>query len=211
MGNEKELGILLAKLQGIAQSGKRFGKDPFDLQRYEELTQVTKELTAVIYPALSNKQLNILMEQDEGYATPKVDVQAVVFNQEGKLLLVKERSDERWALPGGWSDIGYSPKEVAEKETLEEAGIKVKAERLIAVLDKAKHAYPPSLTYVYKFFIRCRPLETVTFSGLETMDTSYFTLAEILELPLSLERNIGENFKMIFADYKNKTVPVLCD
>jgi ADP-ribose pyrophosphatase YjhB (NUDIX family) len=151
------------------------------------------------------------LEQDEGYATPKVDVRAVVFNQAGKLLLVKEKSDERWALPGGWGDIGYSPKEVAEKETLEEAGLKVKAERLIAVLDKAKHPYPPALTYVYKFFIRCQPLGETTSVGLETMDTGYFTLDEILTLPLSLERNIAANFQMIFEDYAHEVAGSICD
>jgi ADP-ribose pyrophosphatase YjhB (NUDIX family) len=211
MNQEKELGILLARLQGIAQTGKRFGKDPFDIERYEELNQVTKALLATIYPTLSTEQLSVLLEQDEGYATPKVDVRAVIFNQEGKLLLVKEKSDERWSLPGGWGDIGYSPKEVAEKETLEEAGLKVKAERLIAVLDKAKHPYPPALTYVYKFFIRCQPLGQETSAGLETMDIGYFTLAEILTLPLSLARNIPENFKMIFADYESQTDFVICD
>ncbi|MFK4565639.1 NUDIX hydrolase N-terminal domain-containing protein [Enterococcus sp. UD-01] len=211
MAAEKELGILLAKLQGIAQTGKRYGKDPYDLERYEELMQVTNALLTTLYPTLATEQLSILLEQDEGYATPKVDVRAVVFNQAGKLLLVKEKSDERWALPGGWGDIGYSPKEVAEKETLEEAGLKVKAERLIAVLDKAKHPYPPALTYVYKFFIRCQPLGETTSVGLETMDTGYFTLDEILTLPLSLERNIAANFQMIFEDYAHELAGSICD
>jgi ADP-ribose pyrophosphatase YjhB (NUDIX family) len=211
MADEKELGILLAKLQGIAQTGKRYGKDPYDLERYEELMQVTNALLTTLYPTLATEQLSILLEQDEGYATPKVDVRAVVFNQAGKLLLVKEKSDERWALPGGWGDIGYSPKEVAEKETLEEAGLKVKAERLIAVLDKAKHPYPPALTYVYKFFIRCQPLGETTSVGLETMDTGYFTLDEILTLPLSLERNIAANFQMIFEDYAHEQAGSICD
>lgn len=88
---EKELSILLSKLQGIAQTGKQFGKDIFDQERYEELSIVAKELTHLLYPELSEQELMIFFDKDEGYATPKVDIRAVVFNQEGKLLLVKEK------------------------------------------------------------------------------------------------------------------------
>ncbi|EOI00514.1 hypothetical protein UAY_01617 [Enterococcus moraviensis ATCC BAA-383] len=208
---EKELSLLLAKLQGIAQTGKKYGKDVFDLERYEELQQVTKQLMSLLYPKLSEQQLNVLVEKDEGYATPKVDVRAVVFNQEGKLLLVKEKSDNCWALPGGWADIGYSPKEIAEKETMEEAGIPVKATRLIAVLDKAKHDFPPALTYVYKFFIRCDAQSEELTVGLETNDADYFSLQEIYLLSLSKERTIIDNIDMIFADYHNEKSIIICD
>ena len=208
---EKELSILLAKLQGIAQTGKKYGKDIFDQERYEELSQVTKQLMSTLYPSLSDQALTILVDQDEGYATPKVDIRAVVFNQAGKLLLVKEKSDNCWSLPGGWADIGYSPKEIAEKETMEEAGITVKAERLIAVLDMSKHNFPPALTYVYKFFIRCEAENEMLKTGIETNDVGFFSLQEIYLLPLSKERNIIDNFEMIFADEQTKKNVVICD
>lgn len=208
---EKELSILLAKLQGIAQTGKKYGKDIFDQERHEELSQVTKQLMSTLYPSLSDQALTILVDQDEGYATPKVDIRAVVFNQAGKLLLVKEKSDNCWSLPGGWADIGYSPKEIAEKETMEEAGITVKAERLIAVLDMSKHNFPPALTYVYKFFIRCEAENEMLKTGIETNDVGFFSLQEIYLLPLSKERNIIDNFEMIFADEQTKKNVVICD
>ncbi|WP_348919983.1 NUDIX hydrolase N-terminal domain-containing protein [Enterococcus rotai] len=208
---ERELSILLAKLQGIAQTGKKYGKDIFDQERYEELSQVTKQLMSTLYPSLSDQALTILVDQDEGYATPKVDIRAVVFNQAGKLLLVKEKSDNCWSLPGGWADIGYSPKEIAEKETMEEAGITVKAERLIAVLDMSKHNFPPALTYVYKFFIRCEAENEMLKTGIETNDVGFFSLQEIYLLPLSKERNIIDNFEMIFADEQTKKNVVICD
>lgn len=208
---EKELSILLTKLQGIAQTGKKYGKDIFDQERYEELSKLTKELMSILYPDLVDQKLTILVEKDEGYATPKVDIRAVVFNQEGKLLLVKEKSDNRWALPGGWADIGYSPKEVAEKETLEEAGLVVKAQRVIAILDKSKHDFPPALTYVYKFFIRCEAQSEKIETGIETNDVGYFSLQEIQTLSLSEERNIIDNFQMIFSDYQTENTNIICD
>lgn len=208
---EKELSILLTKLQGIAQTGKKYGQDLFDQERYEELSQVTKELMGLLYTNLTDEELSIVVEKDEGYATPKVDIRAVVFNQEGKLLLVKEKSDNSWSLPGGWADIGYSPKEVAEKETIEEAGIVVKARSLIAVLDKSKHNFPPALTYVYKFFIRCEPQSEELKPGIETNDVGYFSLQDIYLLQLSEERTIIENIEMIFADYQDIKPSINCD
>lgn len=70
-------------------------------------------------------ELKVKMLESNGYKTPKVDVRAVVFNDRNEILMVKEKIDDCWSLPGGWADIGYSPSEVAEKETREEAGADV--------------------------------------------------------------------------------------
>ena len=208
---EKELGILVSKLQGIAQTGKTYCKDPYDLERYQELQQVTSQLIRTLY-SMEEEQLHIYMEKDEGYATPKVDVRAVVFDRQNRLLLVREKSDGGWALPGGWADIGYSPMEIAQKETWEEAGIKVQGQRLIAVLDKAKHDYPPSLTYTYKFFIDCAFVEGDVSPGLETSQAAFFTREAAASLFLSQERNTKTDLEMLFADHLEKgSRPVICD
>ncbi|MFD1899640.1 NUDIX domain-containing protein [Enterococcus termitis] len=107
--------------------------------------------------------------------------------------------------------MGYSPKEIAEKEAFEETGIKVKATRLIAVLDKAKHDYPPSLTYVYKFFIRCEAETQTIQPGIETSEAAYFDLKEILALSLSENRVIKENYYMLFQDYQENNNEIICD
>ena len=84
--------------------------------------------------------------QDVGYATPKIDVRAVVF-KDNKLLLAKETQDGLWSIPGGWADIGYSAAENAEKEVLEETGLEVKATRLLALTDGSKKT--PSSSHVF--------------------------------------------------------------
>lgn len=201
--DEKKIALLLSKLQGIAQTGLTYGKDVFDSERYTQILQVTTELTQSLTD-LPAEKIRYYMETDEGYATPKVDIRAVVFSED-RLLLVKEKSDGTWALPGGWADIGYSPFEIAEKEVLEEANIRCCAQRLLAVKDKSKHDYPASLTYVYKFFILCQPQEHQISKEFETIETSaagFFSEAEIQELPLSRARNTESDFAMIFADHR---------
>src|SRR5690625_5682768 len=95
-----------------------------------------------------------LFANESGYATPKVDVRAVVF-KDNKILMVQEETDGAWALPGGWGDIGLSPSEVAVKEVQEESGFDVKAVKLIGILDKKLHPHPASPYHTYKLFIQC--------------------------------------------------------
>lgn len=191
--------ILISQLQGIAQTGLRYGKDPFDRERYEQLNQITMQLIQNL-SAESPEKIYKFFSSDVGYATPKVDVRAVVFDgKKEKVLMVKEKADDTWSIPGGWADIGYSAKEIAAKEVFEEAGIRVIAKQLIAVVDKSKHPYPPAIEYVYKMFILCEPVSGDLATGLETSDVGFKSLAEIKGLKLSVQRNLFEDIERAFA------------
>nr|WP_192917933.1 NUDIX hydrolase N-terminal domain-containing protein [Companilactobacillus halodurans] len=190
--------LLLEQLQAIAQTGKHYSKDVFDRERYDQLESVAKKLTSQLVQNSSKKQWNIYFDSDTGYVTPKVDVRAATFKND-KILLVREKSSGQWSIPGGWADIGYSAGEIAEKETFEEAGIKVIPKKLIAVKDMQKNHYPKkNLNYIYKMFFECQPTEDDIHSGVETSDVKYFSLEEALDLNLSLARNLPADFKMAF-------------
>lgn len=204
----KKITLLLSQLQGIAQSGLQYGKDVYDLERYQQLLELTEVLTGELTD-LPAEKIHQWTTSDTGYATPKVDIRALVFH-EGKLLLVQEKKDGRWALPGGWGDIGYSPFEVAEKEVWEEAGIKVQAQQLVAVRDMAKHDYPYSLAYIYKFFIAAQWSSGDLAGGVETAAAKFFDLAEIKTLDLSLERNSLADLEMAF-EYQRAPFATICD
>src|SRR5699024_40279 len=141
------------QLQSIAQAGLTYSKDKYDLERFDMIRNISVEMLAS-QTNIENTVIRELFANETGYATPKVDVRAVVF-QENKILIVKEETDNAWALPGGWGDIGLSPSEVAVKEVQEESGFEVKATKLIAVLDKKYHSHPLSAYHVYKIFIQC--------------------------------------------------------
>jgi Hydrolase of X-linked nucleoside diphosphate N terminal/NUDIX domain len=118
------------QIQSISQAGLAYSKDMYDLDRFEQLRNLSIEIMNA-YTDVEIDKIKTLFASETGYATPKVDIRAVVFN-EGKILLVKERTDHAWALPGGWADIGLSPKEVAVKEVMEESGYVVEPIRLCA-------------------------------------------------------------------------------
>lgn len=122
----------------------------------------------------------------DDYPTPKIDVRALIM-QEGQVLLIQEKSDKKWSLPGGWCDIGLTPSENIVKEVKEEAGIEVKADRLLSVWDKKCHEHPPEINYVYKLNFLCTHISGSVNPGHEALRADYFQLEELP--PLSLLRN----------------------
>jgi ADP-ribose pyrophosphatase YjhB (NUDIX family) len=168
---------LVGKLVRIAQAGLTYQENPYDQERYAELLEIAADIAA---PKLheSVAQVSDWFRGERGYATPKVDVRAVV-PQGGKLLFVKESEDGLWSLPGGWADIGSSPAEMAAREVKEETGYDVRVTKLLAVYDKAKHEHPPELWYCYKLFFLCELVGGSAALSLETLDADFFGLDEL--------------------------------
>ncbi|WP_373751044.1 NUDIX domain-containing protein [Jeotgalibaca porci] len=157
---------------------------------------------------LLQKQEIIQRANEVGYATPKVDVRAVIFKSDC-ILLVKEKADGKWSLPGGWGDIGLTPSEVAVKEVREEAGFDVKAHKLLAVFDKKCHPHPPSPYHVYKFFIQCDIVGGQAREGIETDDVAFFSKDDLP--PLSVERNTESQIQIAFQYLVHPETPTYFD
>jgi len=198
---------LVKKIQAIAFAGLEYCENDFDRERYEELKKLSQQLFTEL-TATPIEKIQNLFENEVGYQTPKVDVRAVVF-KENKILLVKEKIDGRWSIPGGWADIGYSPSEIAVKEAREESGADVNPVRLLAVIDKLKHDYPLSPFHTYKIFILCELLANNISAGTETTEVNFFTFEDLP--PLSETRNTKEQIQMLFHLWKNPTEPVVFD
>ncbi|MAE81914.1 MAG: ADP-ribose pyrophosphatase [Flammeovirgaceae bacterium] len=176
----------LKRIQAMAKTGLTYSENPYDIERYEEMRDSTNELLA----QLSNAPLETFKfhfeELDNDYPTPKVDVRGLVM-KEGKILLIQEKTDQKWSMPGGWCDIGYSASENVVKEVFEEAGIRVKPVRILSVWDKAKQDHPHDIRYVYKINFLCEIVSGELNVGHEALDGGFFALDELP--PLSEVRN----------------------
>lgn len=161
------------RLQAISQAGLAHSKDDYNLERFEQLRELGLEMLNGSVFAESEK-ITTLFADATGRITPKVAVRAVIFN-EGKLLLVRERTDGNWALPGGWADIGLSPAEVAVKEIKEESGFDADPVRLLGLLDKRLHYPLPAPYPEYVLFILCEIVGGEAGGGLETSEARFFT------------------------------------
>ena len=184
----------IRRLQTITQAGLTYTRDPYDRERYEQLQALTAEIAAADDEPLRQSVLELL-RAERGYATPKVDVRAVV-ERHGKLLFVREAQDGLWSLPGGWADLGESPSQVAEREVREESGYLVRATKLLAVYDKAKHEHPPDIWYSYKLFIACRLEGGAAQGSHETLDVGFFGPDELP--PLSVPRVTAAQIARMF-------------
>ncbi|GGD94030.1 NUDIX hydrolase [Paenibacillus nasutitermitis] len=195
------------QIQAISQAGLAYSKDIYDLDRFEQLRALSIEILNE-YTGVESGKIRELFASESGYATPKVDIRAVVFRND-RILLVKERLDDSWALPGGWADIGLSPKEVAVKETLEESGYEVRAVRLLGMVDKKFHDHPPSPWHVYKIFIQCEITGGQALAGMETLDVGFFGEQELPEL--STERNTEKQLRKLFELYREPSGEIMFD
>ncbi|MBP3486636.1 MAG: NUDIX hydrolase [Oscillospiraceae bacterium] len=197
----------VVELQSLAQAGLTYGRDRFDLERYQRIRDIAAEMLAR-QAELPVEKVRDLFCNEEGYQTPKLDTRAAVF-RDGKILLVRE-SDGRWALPGGWVDVNVSVAENAVKEVREEAGLTVTADRLIAVQDWAKRNPAPHRTYgICKVFFQCSYVGGSFQPNSETTESGWFPEDALPEL--AEEKTTAEQVRMCFAACRDENWKVLFD
>ena len=161
------------RLQAIAQTGLTFTRDHYDHQRYEELQALAAEMMATGSGMPDSEKILNLFRNESGYATPKVEVRGAVV-RENQILLVREREDGGWTLPGGWADVGESPSAMVVREVKEESGYDVAPRKLAALFDRNKHPHPPESTHAYKIFFLCDLLGGEATPSFETPEVRFF-------------------------------------
>ncbi len=190
-------------LSAIAQNGLTFSENEFDIERYKQVREIAAQMMAANSDG-DLKFIKNLFENAEGYETPKVDVRGAVFKDD-KILLVKEKIDGGWTLPGGWADPNESPGEAVEREVFEESGFTVKAEKVLAVYDRTKQGhYPPFPFHIYKIFFLCKLTGGTKSTSIETEDVEFFNEDNIPEL--SASRTTEKQIHRFFEFYRNPSM-----
>jgi ADP-ribose pyrophosphatase YjhB (NUDIX family) len=187
------------ELQAIAQTGLTFSQDNYDLDRYQRLRAIAVEMLAV-GSNTSLERVQGLFDQDLGYPTPKVDVRAAIFRDE-RILMVREISDGRWTLPGGWADVNQSPGECVEREVREESGFEARAVKLAAVYDRRLRnpsAHPYS---IYKLFFICELTGGAASPSIETSAVEFFARDQLPDL--SLGRTSPMQIECMYEHWKH--------
>jgi ADP-ribose pyrophosphatase YjhB (NUDIX family) len=143
------------------------------------------------------------------YPTAKVDIRGLLISSDKKVLLVKESTDSKWSLPGGWADIGFSPKEIIQKEFKEETGLDVIPKRLLAVFDKKMHPHPTQLAYVYKMIFYCEAVSFQIERGFDLLDVQYFEIDNLP--PLSEDRILKSQINLAYKKVLSSDMEVYVD
>ena len=171
------------ELQATAQTGLAYAKDQYDIERYEMMQSLAAEMMAEA-AAVDLGDVQKLFAGQAGHATPKVDVRGVVFRDD-MVLLVRERSDGCWTLPGGWADVNESPAVATVREIYEESGYETRAVKLLALYDRNKHGHPPMAFHVYKLFFLCELIGGVPQTSHETDEVAFFREDDLPALSLT--------------------------
>ena len=196
------------QLQALAQTGLTYAQDQYDVERYEAVRRIAAEMMAA--GAGWNDPVMVLrmFSADTGYATPKVDVRAAAF-LDGRILLVKEREDGLWTLPGGWADVGDAPSEAVIREVKEESGYDVVTTKIAAVYDRNRHGHPPIPFHAYKLFFLCDIVGGESACSHETTDVGFFGENEIPSL--SVTRVTAVQITHLFEHHRHPEWPTSFD
>lgn len=200
------------RLQALAQTGLTYASNGFETERHQEIHALSMQILANLTDE-PVAQLNAIFANETGYPTPKVDIRAVLFRGTDELLMVQEKIDgNRWSLPGGWADVGYTPFEVAVKEVQEETGLACRAVRLLALFDKKQHQHPPQPWYIYKAFVLCEVTGgTIQPHTNETAEVRWVHRSELPSLDLSVDRVTLAQLETMLEFARNPELPTLCD
>jgi ADP-ribose pyrophosphatase YjhB (NUDIX family) len=195
------------EIQALAQTGRHYAQDNYQRDRCVRLMEIAAEMISE-NAGIEFLPLAKAFSAQIGYATPKIDVRAAVFKDQ-KLLLVRERIDGGWTMPGGWADVGDTPSKAAEREAWEEAGFHVKASRIIGVYD-ANRVNPLEVFHAFKIVFLCKILDGEARPSNETSEVAFFSQDEV-PASFSGERTTARHIRDVFAVFRHPECPTVFD
>jgi ADP-ribose pyrophosphatase YjhB (NUDIX family) len=195
------------EIQALAQTGLHYAPDDYHTCRYKRLIEIAAEITAG-HSGLEQEQVEAAFLEPRGYATPKIDVRGAVFRG-GKILLVRERVDGGWCMPGGWGDVGELPSKMVEREVWEESGVKARAARIVGVFDANREDADRDVMHAYKIVFQCDDLGGEPRPSDETSAAAFFGKDEIPTL--SAKRTSKRNLREVFAHFADPQLPAVFD
>ncbi len=195
------------EIQSLSQTGLTYSDNDYNTQRYERLMEIAAEIIQS-YTGLPKGPVLHNFRIQPGYATPKVDVRGAVI-RDGKILLVQERIDERWSMPGGWADVGELPSEMVVREVWEESGFQVEVSKVIGVYDANRSGMPMEFYHAYKIVFLCEIVGGEARSSNETLAVDFFGFDDLP--PLSSERTHERHLMEVLAHLQDCNRPAAFD
>lgn len=195
------------EIQALSQTGLTYSDNDFDTQRYQRLSEIAAEI-AQGHTELQKESLIQNFRLQPGYATPKVDVRGAVVRN-GRILLVQERVDERWCMPGGWADVGDRPSETVRREVLEESGFQVVPYVVIGVYDANRDGTPQDFYHAYKIVFLCELTGGQGRPSSETLAVDFFDFDDLP--PLSSNRTNQRHLAEVQAHIREPNRPAAFD
>ena len=198
---------LSRRLLALSQTGLHFSAEEYDRERYREIGDIATQLLASQAEVGADAVRQAWFVED-GYATPKVDVRGAIF-RDSQVLLVRERVDGRWTVPGGWADVNDTPSSAILKEIEQESGFTARVTKLAAIYDRNKRNHPPYLYHSWKLFFVCEITGGAARPSYETTAVEFFPLDDLPEL--STGRWNAEQIRRMYQHHLDPHLPTEFD
>ncbi len=210
MGDEPDWLLWAREIQATAQTGLAFSRDPYDLDRYRALLGLAARIMAE-HTSADLTLIESLFGQEAGYATPKLGVRAAVFDDEGRILMVRETADNhRWTIPGGWADVNQTAAQSVVREVWEESGFHVRPVKLAAAWDKATQGLVLGPFSITTLFFICEPVGGDATPSLETSEIGWFA-EDAIPADLSAGRINPRQIARMYAHWRDRSLPTEFD
>lgn len=195
------------RLLAVAQSGLHYTRSEFERERYEEIAQLAAQMLSS-ESSYTARHLRDAWIVEQGYSTPKLDVRGAMFKDDA-VLLVRERSDGKWTVPGGFADVNESPSVSILKEIEQESGYTARVLKLAAAHDRNLHNYPQFMFHLWKLLFVCEITGGVARISNETDGVEFFPLNNLP--PLSTGRITAEQIQLLHLHYRLPALPTEFD
>ena len=190
---------LSRRLLALSQTGLHFSAEEYDRERYREIGDIATRLLELQSNVAADAVRQAWFVED-GYATPKVDVRAALF-RDNRVLLVRERVDGKWTVPGGWADVNDPPSVAILKEIEQESGFSARILKLGAIYDRSKRNHPAYLFHSWKVFFVCEITGGEARTSYETTAVEFFPPDQLPEL--STGRSNAEQIRRMYEYHQH--------
>jgi ADP-ribose pyrophosphatase YjhB (NUDIX family) len=204
MSLEIDLIRLADELRALSNAGLRFSHDPYQIERYHRIIEISAELTSAVN-GYAPTELRRLFLEDLHYITPYTVVDTAIFDEAGRILLIQRADDGRWALPGGACEVGEAAATAAAREVWEETGCVVEIDHLAGVFDSRLLA-EETLHHLYIFLFNGRVVSGAPRITRETQDIRWFADDEIPWHALSGHH--GERIRHALHRHSDPSLPI---
>ena len=177
MRPSEQLRFWAHELAAMASTGLEFTSDEYDRDRFERTRRIAEGIAGLVIDADFVPERPYL--PDLGITSPKVGCSVAAFDGQGRVALIKRADNGRWALPGGYAEVGSPPSENALRELHEETGFAGELERFVGINDNKRFGS----TAAYQFYICLFRARIAGGDATPSAETVEVVLADPHELP----------------------------
>ncbi len=170
---QQALYLIADEMRGMASLSNHFADNVYHVERAHRMMELAAQVAALADDQPPDTVKTIFEQEPWLHFSPVIGVEAAVFNPQGEILLIQRRDNAHWAIPGGVAEIGHTLAESALRELWEEAGLRGRVERLLAVFDGRLWGSRAKVHLVHPvFLVTCDDL--TPHPGIEAIDAGFF-------------------------------------